>query len=68
VDSIATQCGGPNTINVYCEGLTWHNAFFNLEQPFSYVDIRETFSFIVKNNKIIYYKNLTLASGTERNV
>jgi hypothetical protein len=22
VDSVATQCGGPDTINVYCEGLT----------------------------------------------
>jgi hypothetical protein len=34
---ITTQTAvGPDTINVYCEGLTWHDAFFNLEQPFSY--------------------------------
>jgi hypothetical protein len=31
VDLIATQCGGPDTINVYREGLTRHYHLFNLE-------------------------------------
>jgi hypothetical protein len=29
VDSIATQCGGLDTIYVNYEGLTGHNALFN---------------------------------------
>jgi hypothetical protein len=29
MDLIAMQCGGPDTINVYCEGLILHNALFN---------------------------------------
>jgi hypothetical protein len=34
VDSIATQCGGSDTIYAYFEGLSWRNALFNWVQPF----------------------------------
>jgi hypothetical protein len=47
VDSIATQCGGPDTIFVYFKNLTWRKALFNWVQPFSYFDIWETCLFDV---------------------
>jgi hypothetical protein len=47
VDSIATQCGGPDIIYVYFVGLTWRYTRFNGVQPFSYSDVWETCSFDV---------------------
>jgi hypothetical protein len=50
MDSIKTQCGGPDTIYMYLyfEGLTWCIALFNnWVQPFSYFDIWETCLFDV---------------------
>jgi hypothetical protein len=41
VDSIAKRFGGPDTIHVYFEGLTWRYAHFNWIQPISYFDIWE---------------------------
>jgi hypothetical protein len=54
MDSIETQCGGPDIIYVYFERFTRRYALLNWVQPFSYFDIRETCLFDVWND-IDYY-------------
>jgi hypothetical protein len=52
VDTTATQCDGPDSINVNFEAFIWHIALFNWVYQFSYFDIipRQTCLFGVKNN------------------